>query len=71
MIKKIVGVFILMIVILSCTKPVQKQQKNVAKSELQGWKLEVQKTLKLFGHRNWIVIETVLTRNKAIMESKR
>lgn len=45
-----------MIVILSCSKPVQKQQNNVAKSEVQDWKLEVEKTLKLFGHRNWIVI---------------
>jgi len=56
MIKKIVAVFIIMIVILSCTKPVQKQQNNVAKSEVQDWKMEVEKILKLFGHRNWIVI---------------
>lgn len=56
MIKKIVAVFIIMTVILSCTKPVQKQQNNVAKSEVQDWKMEVEKILKLFGHRNWIVI---------------
>lgn len=56
MIKKTFAIFIIMIVILSCSKPVQKQQNNVAKSEVQDWKLEVEKTLKLFGHRNWIVI---------------
>lgn len=56
MINKIVSVFIIMIALLSCSKPVQKQQDNLAKSEINDWKSEVERTLKLFGHRNWIVI---------------
>ena len=56
MIKKIVSVFIIMFALLSCSKPVQKQQDNLAKSEVNDWKSEVERTLKLFGHRNWIVI---------------
>ena len=56
MIKKILSVIIIMIVIPSCSKPGQKQQNNLAMSEVQDWKSEVEKTLKLFGHRNWIVV---------------
>jgi L-fucose mutarotase/ribose pyranase (RbsD/FucU family) len=56
MIKKIVAVFIIVIGIISCSKPVQQQQNKVAQSEVLDWKLEVENTLKLFGHRNWIVI---------------
>jgi L-fucose mutarotase/ribose pyranase (RbsD/FucU family) len=56
MVKKIVAVFIIMIGIISCSKPVKQQQNVEALAEVQDWKLEVEKTLKLFGHRNWIVI---------------
>lgn len=56
MIKIMVTVFALMMINISCSKPVQQQQNNAAKPETQDWKSEVEKTLKLFGHRNWIVI---------------
>lgn len=56
MIKKIVAAIIISIALLSCSKPVQKQQNNVAKSEILDWKSEVESTLNMFGHRNWIVI---------------
>jgi len=49
------SVFILVTVMLSCSKPVQ-QQNNMPKSAVEDWKSEVEKTLQLFGHRNWIVI---------------
>ena len=51
--KKIIvlSVFALM---LSCQTSVQKQQINNPVKE--SWKTEVEQTLKLFGHRNWIVI---------------
>ncbi len=56
MIKKIGWVLILMILIVSCSTPVQKEQNNKTMSDSQDWKIEVGKTLKLFGHRNWIVV---------------
>ena len=54
--RKIVLVFTIMIVILSCASPVEKPQKKEVILELKDWKSEVKQTLKLFGHRNWIVI---------------
>lgn len=56
MTKNIVWVFTIMIVVVSCSRPVEKSQNNEVTSELQDWKSEVKQTLKLFGHRNWIVI---------------
>lgn len=44
-----------MTVMLSCQTSV-KNQKNDPHKEKQNWKSEVEKTLQLFGHRNWIVI---------------
>jgi len=41
---------------LSCSEPIQKQNNNEFATEVQDWKLEVEQSLKLFGHRNWIVI---------------
>jgi L-fucose mutarotase/ribose pyranase (RbsD/FucU family) len=35
---------------------VNQDQNMVDKADLQDWKAEVEKTLHLFGHRNWIVI---------------
>jgi hypothetical protein len=40
----------------SCSEPIQKQNNNEFTTEVQNWKLEVEQSLKLFGHRNWIVI---------------
>lgn len=56
MTKNIVWVFTIMIVVVSCSRPVEKSQNNEVTSELKDWKSEVKQTLKLFGHRNWIVI---------------
>ncbi|NOR73940.1 MAG: hypothetical protein GQ525_02150, partial [Draconibacterium sp.] len=41
---------------LSCSVPSNEQKDNTVSSEAQDWKSEVAETLKLFGHRNWIVI---------------
>ena len=49
-------VFIILILVISCTTPVRKEQNNTTKVESKDWKVEVEKTLKLFGHRNWIVV---------------
>lgn len=54
--KKTGWVVLLMMLIGSCSKPVQHEQNNTIESESRDWKLEVEKTLKLFGHRNWIVV---------------
>jgi L-fucose mutarotase/ribose pyranase (RbsD/FucU family) len=56
MTKKVVSVFLIAIVILSCSKPIEKQQNSEIKPEAQDWKSEVKNTLKLYGHRNWIVV---------------
>jgi len=50
--KKII-VLSVILVLLSC-QAVQKQHLNEPTKE--NWKTEVEETLKLFGHRNWIVI---------------
>ena len=42
--------------LLSCSRPDHQQQNNVVKAEAKDWKAEVERTLNLFGHRNWIVI---------------
>ena len=47
--------FTLISVLLSCNAPVPNPQNN-SSTENPDWKIEVEQTLKLFGHRNWIVI---------------
>lgn len=37
-----------------CQTSVQEQQ--IKEPTKENWKTEVEQTLKLFGHRNWIVI---------------
>ena len=56
MIKEIMAVFIILITILSCSHPVHQEPNNVENADLKDWKSEVETTLQLFGHRNWIVI---------------
>lgn len=51
--KKIV-ILSLLSLMISCQTSVQKQQLNEPAKD--NWKTDVEKTLKLFGHRNWIVI---------------
>jgi L-fucose mutarotase/ribose pyranase (RbsD/FucU family) len=55
MIQKTALLFIILFVALSCSKPVQKQHDEPT-SESQNWKTEIENTLKLYGHRNWIVV---------------
>ena len=47
---------IILSAILSCSVLAQEQINNTENSEVQNWKSEIEKTLKIFGHRNWIVI---------------
>jgi L-fucose mutarotase/ribose pyranase (RbsD/FucU family) len=47
---------IILCTMFSYSVPIQEQKNNTACSEIQDWKSEVAETLKLFGHRNWIVI---------------
>jgi len=51
--KKIIVLSVLSL-LLSCQESVQKQQ--IHEPTKENWKTEVEQTLKLFGHRNWIVI---------------
>ena len=48
-------VFITLFALFSCSKEVQIKN-EVTTSPSQNWKTEVEKTIKLFGHRNWIVV---------------
>jgi len=52
--KKLIALSLLSFM-LSCQTTVQEQNTNKQTME-ENWKTEVEKTLKLFGHRNWIVI---------------
>ncbi len=55
-IRKLMSVFAITVTMLSCTKPVTQEPTIVEKTDLQDWKSEVERTLQLYGHRNWIVI---------------
>lgn len=47
--------FIATFLLFSCTKPVPKPEEVIA-SKSENWKNEMEKTVQLFGHRNWIVV---------------
>jgi L-fucose mutarotase/ribose pyranase (RbsD/FucU family) len=47
---------VIVIVSLSCAQPVKKNITLEETSASPKWQQEVTETLKLFGHRNWIVI---------------
>ena len=49
-------VFFAMTAMLSCTVPADKQEENKMETVTPDWKSELEQTLKVFGHRNWIVI---------------
>jgi L-fucose mutarotase/ribose pyranase (RbsD/FucU family) len=55
-IKKIISAFIIMINLVSCSKPVKQESNMVEKADRQDWKSEVEQSLQMFGHRNWIVV---------------
>ncbi len=55
-IRKIISAFIIVITLVSCSKPVKQEPNMVEKEDIQDWKSEVEKSLQLFGHRNWIVV---------------
>ena len=55
MILKKITVFIIIFASLSCSKQVQKEP-DTTTSANEKWQTEVEKTIKLFGHRNWIVV---------------
>lgn len=56
MTKEIMALFIIVITILSCSKPVHQELNIIEKADLKDWKSVVESFLQLFGHRNWIVI---------------
>jgi L-fucose mutarotase/ribose pyranase (RbsD/FucU family) len=47
--------FIATFLLFSCTKLIPKPEEVIA-SKPQKWQIEVEKTIQLFGHRNWIVV---------------
>ena len=54
--KKIGSFLTCMIFILSCSTPQQKEQLEGDSIIQENWKTELDQKLKVFGHRNWIVI---------------
>jgi hypothetical protein len=52
---KTVALLLIISVLFSCSKQTpQLDEKSTEKSE--KWKIEVENTIQLFGHRNWIVV---------------
>lgn len=47
--------FVSVLLLFSCTKPIPKPE-EVLPSNSENWKTEIEKTIQLFGHRNWIVV---------------
>ena len=41
--------------LFSCSKPASKQE-EITQTKSENWKSELENTIKLFGHRNWIVV---------------
>lgn len=54
--KQLGWIILLMTVQVACTPPVPMEQTTNPPSNAENWKVEVEKTLNQFGHRNWIVI---------------
>lgn len=55
MIHKAILLFTILFTLFSCSKEVQKQDDS-AISKSEKWQTEVENTIQLFGHRNWIVL---------------
>ena len=55
MISKTALVLITLFTLFSCSKEVQKKEETTT-SKSEKWQTEVKNTVKLFGHRNWIVV---------------
>lgn len=47
--------FLSAFLLFSCSKPVPKQEEFIH-SKTKNWKSEIENTIQLFGHRNWIVV---------------
>jgi L-fucose mutarotase/ribose pyranase (RbsD/FucU family) len=55
MIQKKALVLITLFTLFSCSKLVPQKEETTT-SASKNWKAEVEKTIQLFGHRNWIVV---------------
>ena len=55
MIQKTALVLITLFTLYSCVNEAQKKDETTTPTA-QNWKTEVEKTIKLYGHRNWIVV---------------
>ncbi|WP_310560741.1 RbsD/FucU domain-containing protein [Flavobacterium sp.] len=55
MIPKTALVLITLLALFSCSKVVQQKEETTT-SASENWKTEVENTIQLFGHRNWIVV---------------
>ena len=53
--KKIILLAISMLVIMSCSTKMNEHNTSL-EPKIKDWKNEVEKTIKLYGHRNWIVV---------------
>jgi len=54
--KKIVSIIISAMLLGACSVPPQKEKLAGCSANESSWKAELEQTLKVFGHRNWIVI---------------
>ena len=54
--KKLLLVFIGMLLMLSCNTPENKRQLSENMNHQMNWKSDLEQTIKIFGHRNWIVV---------------
>lgn len=43
------------ILLFSCAKPIPNQEEKTS-SQTTNWKTDIENTIKLYGHRNWIVV---------------
>ena len=55
MIQKTALVLIILFTLFSCVNEVQKKEET-SSSTTENWKTDVESTIKLYGHRNWIVV---------------
>ena len=49
-------ILILLCALFACSTPDRKQQSSAVTSTVKDWKSDIESTLKVYGHRNWIVI---------------
>lgn len=54
--KKVLSVFVCILFFVACSVGNKDKSSSKNEADFMNWRSDIERTLKLFGHRNWIVI---------------